>query len=106
LTFSELKNLTCSVDRFFDEVLLVAVDGDGLDAADEIDRRQLARTIQDGRLVGYSAEVHVVVVEHQRAAEKKVLPPIQMQKQFYFCVKRKTIVKNSFGLFFRYFISA
>jgi hypothetical protein len=84
LTFSELKNLTCSVDRFFDEVLLVAVDRDGLDAADEIDRRQLARTIQDGRLVGYSAEVHVVVVEHQRAAEKKDLPPIQMKNNSNF----------------------
>ena len=66
-----MAQLTCSVERLFDEVLVVAVDGDGLDAADEVDRRQLTGTIQDCRLVGYSAEVEVVVVEHQRAEDEE-----------------------------------
>ena len=66
-----MAQLTCSVERLFDEVLVVAVDGDGLDAADEVDGRQLTWTIQDCRLVGYSAEVEVVVVEHQRAEDEE-----------------------------------
>jgi len=63
--------ITSSVERFFDEVLLVSVDGDWLDAANEVDGRQLAGPVQDRSFIRNAAEVHVVVVEHQGAEIEK-----------------------------------
>jgi hypothetical protein len=61
---------TCSVQGFFEEVLLVAVDGDTFNATHEVDGGKLPGSIKNSRLIRNTAEVHVVIVEHKGAKNK------------------------------------
>lgn len=68
------------VDGVVNEALLVAVDREALDAADEVVRRQLARPLQERSLVAQTAEQHRVVVEHESAGMRTSVQGSKVQK--------------------------